>query len=75
MIRREKLRQARGRNGLEGGDEALPNEIESEMRLFLLDLSIVIVQPGMSASKASTSQLDLLSATEMFVLEVGGASF
>lgn len=74
LIRREKLRQSRGRVGFEVGDEALLYELESEMSLLLLDLSIVIVQPGVSAAKASASQLDLLAATEMFVLEVGGAS-
>lgn len=75
LIRRERRRQARGRTGIEIGNEELLYDIEGQLRLLKLELSIVVVQPGMSAANASNAQLDLLAATEMFVLEVGGASF
>jgi superfamily II DNA or RNA helicase len=74
LIRRERNRRRRGRSGFEAGDANLLYEIESQLHTVKLELGIVIVQPGVSAAAASAVQLDLLASTEMYVLEVGGAS-
>ncbi|MCQ3814077.1 MAG: hypothetical protein KTU85_06630 [Acidimicrobiia bacterium] len=75
LIRREGLRQERGLSGFEAGTAADLYEIADQMCTLQLKLTIVIVQPGLSAKKASRQQLDLLASTEMYVFEVGGASF
>ena len=75
LIRREALRQKRGLSGFEAGTPTDLYEIADQMRTLQLKLTIVIVQPGLSADKASRQQLDLLASTEMYVFEVGGASF
>ena len=74
LLRREKKRQQRGINGFEVGDSNTLYAIESQLHTFKLNLSIVIVQPGVSATQISDAQLDLLASTEMYVMEVGGAS-
>lgn len=75
LLRRERNRQAKGRSGFELGDEETLYDIEANLRLLRLALRIVVVQPGVSATKVSSPQLDLLAATEMYVLDVGGAEF
>lgn len=75
LLRREKRRQSKGHSGFEAGDAEMLYEMENELRQLRLSLRIVVVQPGLAAQKASKAQLDLLGATEMFVLEVGGAEF
>ena len=74
LLRRERNRQRRGSSGFEAGDANILYAIESQLHTLRLALSIVIVQPGVSATKVSNAQLDLLASTEMYVLEVGGAS-
>ena len=49
------------------------HEIESQLRTLRLELSIVIVQRGVSVAFVSEAQLDLLASTQMYVMEVGGA--
>ena len=75
LLRRESRRQERGRSGFEAGDSAILYEIADQVHMLRLKLTIVIVQPGLSAAVASRQQLELLASTEMYVLEVGGASF
>lgn len=75
LLRRERQRQSQERSGFELGDEEVLYDIEANQRLLRLALRIVVVQPGVSAAKVSTAQLDLLAATEMYVLDVGGAEF
>ncbi len=74
LLRRERNRQRRGVTGFEVGDAGTLYDIESQLHALKLELSIVIVQPGVSAALASNAQLELLAATEMYVMEVGGAS-
>ncbi len=75
LLRRERNRQRRGVSGFEVGDAEILYAIESELHTLKLELSIVIVQPGVAAALASNAQLDLLGSTEMYVMEVGGAVF
>ena len=75
LLRREAMRQSRGRNGFEIGSAEVLYEIEDQLQRLRLKLSIAIVQPGLSAAKVSPQQLELLASTEMYVLQVGGASF
>lgn len=74
LRRRERNRQRRGVIGFESGNDDTLYAIESQLHTLKLDLSVVIVQPGVSAAEVSNAQLDLLASTEMYVLEVGGAS-
>lgn len=75
LIRREGLRSKAGRVGFEVGDAETLYDIDDHRHTLRLRLNIVIVQPGVSAKKASEQQLDLLASTEMYVFEVGGADF
>ena len=75
LVRREALRQDRGRSGFEAGSATELYEIADQLHMLKLKLTIVIVQPGLSAERASWQQLDLLASTEMYVYRVGGASF
>ena len=74
LRRREQNRQKRGVTGFETGDANVLYEVESQLHTLKLELSIVVVQPGVSAAVASEAQLDLLASTEMYVMEVGGAT-
>ncbi|MCY3650948.1 MAG: DEAD/DEAH box helicase family protein [Acidimicrobiaceae bacterium] len=75
LVRRETLRQQRGRSGFEVGTPTELYEIADHLNRLKLKLTIVIVQPGLSVEKVSSQQLDLLASTEMYVYQVGGASF
>jgi superfamily II DNA or RNA helicase len=70
LIRRERARQARGRRtGFEVGDGDALYRLEEESRLLLPRFEIVIAQPGLSKAGASSEQLDLLGATELYLRE------
>jgi hypothetical protein len=76
LIRREKTRKTRhGRSGFEKGQPAKLYELEERARLLRHDLTVEIVQPGVSKGKVSKSQLELLASTEVYVYETVHAGF
>lgn len=76
LIRREKTRKTRhGRSGFEKGQPAKLYELEERARLLRHNLTVAIVQPGVSREKVSKSQLELLASTEVYVYETVHAGF
>ena len=75
LLRREERRYTRGHSGFEVGSPQVLYEIDDQVSRFRLRLTVVIVQPGLSAERATPHLLDLLASTEMYVFQVGGASF
>ncbi|MGZ0153657.1 DEAD/DEAH box helicase [Kribbella sp. WER1] len=69
LLRRERKRQAQGRNRMLKGDLTALASIVNEARFRDLDVTVAIVQPGMSAAKASEDMLALLGATDRFLTE------
>jgi hypothetical protein len=70
LARRERARRNRGaRSGFEVGDGDTLIRLEDESRLLQPRFEIVIAQPGLSKAEASTEQLDLLGATELYLKE------
>lgn len=67
---REAQRQKKyGISRFEKGDRVKLDEIARRARYLEPDFSIWIVQPGLSKSKVTTDQLDLLGATELYLQE------
>jgi hypothetical protein len=70
LIRRERLRQSKhGRSGLEVGDEATLRSLQHRVRSLRPRLEITVVQPGLSASRVSDAQLQLLACAEVYLHE------
>ena len=70
LLGREALRKDRGDTSrFERGNEDKLWEIREMSIDSFVELKIFIVQPGLSKSKASTAQLELLSVTENYLLE------
>lgn len=76
LIRREKNRARRtGRSGFMKGDAATLHELHDRARLLQPRFTIAIAQPGVSQASASTSQLELLGSTEVYLQETALATF
>lgn len=58
-----------GESRFERGTAADLARIERKARVLELDFRVYIVQPGLSKSKVTGSQLDLLGATETYLLD------
>lgn len=70
LLRRESIRQeSGGPSRFEVGDEDLLLAIREMSQVFPVSLRIFIVQPGLSKSNVSPSQLLLLSVTENHLME------
>ncbi|MDI6915533.1 MAG: DEAD/DEAH box helicase family protein [Desulfitobacteriaceae bacterium] len=74
LIRRERNRNRQGRSGFVVGDGNALYRLEERARLLKPDFSMAIAQPGLSKSRVSSQQLDLLGSTEVYLHEVGNAS-
>lgn len=72
LFRREKQRQSSGKTGLIAGEIATLASIVREARYRTLNVSVAIVQPGMSKSLASEDMRALLGGTERFLVETHG---
>ncbi|GAA0585743.1 DEAD/DEAH box helicase family protein [Kribbella sandramycini] len=69
LLKRERKRQKQGKNRLIKGDLKELAVLVNEARFRELDVTVAVVQPGMSASKASEDMLALLGATDRFLTE------
>jgi superfamily II DNA or RNA helicase len=75
LYRREAARQARGQGRLIKGDLRSLGILVNEARYRQLNVTVAVVQPGMSASKASPDMLALLGGTQRFLTETFQMSF
>ncbi|MEV0391780.1 DEAD/DEAH box helicase [Polymorphospora rubra] len=76
LIRRERQRQVRhGRSGLHVGNDIALRSLQHRARRLRVRMEISIAQPGLSASKVSDAQLQLLACTEVYVHETALAKF
>jgi len=72
--KRESAREARtGVSGFEFGDRSSLVALRRRARYMNVQLTITIVQPGLSAQAASEAQLDLLAATASYAKETFAA--
>jgi DNA phosphorothioation-dependent restriction protein DptG len=67
--RRQKRESTQEVSRFEKGDQDILNKFIMKSRSVPADLSIFIVQPGLSKAKVSTEQLELLSVTENYLME------
>lgn len=75
LIRREKRRRQRDeRTGFEKGDGRRLYKLDDMSRRLRPDFGIVIAQPGLSKGAATTQQLELLAATEVYLRETFNVS-
>jgi superfamily II DNA or RNA helicase len=75
LIRRERRRNERyGHSGLMVGDGDALYRLEEKARLLKPALHVSIAQPGLSKSGISSSQTELLGATELYVYETANAT-
>lgn len=76
LIRREKNRKGRfGRTGIMRGSAKGLLQLQERARLARPHFTIAIAQPGVSKARASTQQLELLAATEVYLHETALAEF
>ncbi|MDD9982358.1 MAG: DEAD/DEAH box helicase family protein [Gammaproteobacteria bacterium] len=76
LMRREALRESGGLSTrFETGDGELLRTIREMSRLCRVDLSIFVVQPGISKSAVTEEQLRLLGVTENYLYETYQLSF
>lgn len=70
LLRREPMRKG-GKvvTRFEKGNAALLHTIRERSMTSPVELAVYIVQPGLSKSRASTSQLELLSVTQNYLME------
>ncbi len=74
LIRREQRRLRMGRrSGFERGTGSDLYGLEELARTLRPRLSVTIAQPGLSRSRVSSSQLELLATTEVYLAETAGA--
>lgn len=73
---RESKRQTdyNGESRFEKGTATDLARIEKKAKVLELDFEVFIVQPGLSKSKVSNSQLDLLAATETYLIDTYAVS-
>ncbi|MFV8171699.1 DEAD/DEAH box helicase [Mycolicibacterium peregrinum] len=72
LVRRESDRQKDGRTGLLVGEYPLLTSIAREARLRRLEVTVAVIQPGMSREQASEDMRALLGATDRFLQETHG---
>jgi superfamily II DNA or RNA helicase len=76
LIRREKTRNQRyGRSGFIKGDGALLYSLEDGARLLRPVFTVAIAQPGLSKSRVSPPQLELLASVDTYIHETAHGSF
>ena len=74
LIRRERDRRANhGHTGIEVGDDATLRSLQHRARVTRVRLEVTIVQPGLSAARASAAQLQLLACAETYLYETANA--
>jgi hypothetical protein len=69
LMTRESSAKNQGRTRFELGGTADLFRIREKSRQMSVNLSVFIVQPGLSKARASRSQLELLSVTENYLME------
>lgn len=70
LLRRDALRAVNAGVGrIELGDTAVLEEIYAMSGTLAVSMQMILVQPGLSRSKASRSQLELLGSTENYLAE------
>lgn len=75
LIQRERNRLNRQRrSGFMVGDGNRLYELEERARMLKPEFSATIAQPGLSKSRASRQQLDLLASTDVYLYETAHAS-
>lgn len=76
LLNRERKRMTKcGVSRFERGDFKLVQEIRTQARSLLPEFRIFIVQPGISKSKVSDGQRELLGSTELYLYETFGIEF
>lgn len=76
LIKREQQRIQRGaRSGFEKGDAKVLYDLLDDARLLQPAFQFAIAQPGLSKSKISDPQRELLGAAEVYIHETAFASF
>ncbi|MEN3533623.1 helicase-related protein [Microbispora sp. ZYX-F-249] len=76
LIRRARNRQkSRSFSGLELGSFERLVQLRDTARTRKPKLTVAIAQPGMSKSRASLKQLELLASTEVYLREIAAAHF
>ena len=76
LLRREARRQETGASSrYERGDGELLRTIREMSRLCPITFEVYIVQPGVSKSRATREQLELLSVTEHYLMETFQVKF
>lgn len=71
--RAKKSRIRTGRTPFEAGDMPTLHRLQDEARLLPKRFEVVVVQPGLSAARVSSSQLQLLGATALYVRQMADA--
>ncbi|GAA2351570.1 hypothetical protein GCM10010170_041790 [Dactylosporangium salmoneum] len=59
--------------GIEVGDDATLRSLQHRARVTRTRLEVTIVQPGLSAARASAAQLQLLACAETYLYETANA--
>ena len=74
ILRRENLREKRnpGTSRFEVGDKNTINSLINMSRVYSTKMNVYIVQPGVSKSKATDSQLELLGVTKTWLFDMLG---
>ena len=76
LMRRERDRLRRNRqSGFIEGDAAALHRLIQRAHQLHPKYTIAIAQPGLSASRASRAQLELLASVDVYVVETSAASF
>jgi superfamily II DNA or RNA helicase len=76
LLNRERKRMTKcGVSRFERGDFKQVQEIRTQARALLPEFRIFIVQPGVSKSKVSDGQRELLGSTELYLYETFGIEF
>lgn len=69
MKRRESLRYKKGgRSRFEVGSQKTISILEKKLNYYKSQLNVIVVQPGVSKSKVSNPQLEVLGSTEHYLL-------
>lgn len=70
LERREAARKKKGQpSRFERGDSAILRRLRSRARELAPDVTVLVVQPGVSRQEASNSQLELLAVTDFYLRE------
>lgn len=70
LLKRERSRVEKGRpSGFETGSPQDLMRLVGELRGLRVEMEVVLAQPGLSRKRASSAQLELLAATQVYVRE------